>query len=289
MLPGKGYTVTRSYAEAPARFRTPLARAGGIAAAALGPMLLVAAVIAIQRLEKGPFAVPHAVDAAISFTAMLTIYVLHNRYFEHRAPVELRRPAVPQLLWGAMLGIALIALVMVLLALLGLYRFQGLSPTHDDLWTAAIAVLAGATFEELLFRGYFFRWMARWGAWTAIGATSLFFGGAHLFNQHATVFSAIAIAIEAGVLLGAAYWASGNLWFPIGIHMGWNYAEGKLFGVAVSGLQEHGLFAGTLSGPVWLTGGSFGIEASVVAVVVCGAAGGLMAWQCRRIGAVPVR
>jgi hypothetical protein len=150
-------------------------------------------------------------------------------------------------------------------------------------------VLTGAAFEEIIFRGYVFRWIARWNVWGALAATSFFFGFAHLANPHASVFSCVAIAAEAGLLLGAAYWLSGNLWFPIGIHAGWNFAEGPLFNVPVSGTAAHGLIRGTIRGPDLLTGGAFGIEASVVALVACTAAGIVMLLFCVRTKARPVR
>src|SRR5262249_14558687 len=89
-------------------------------------------------------------------------------------------------------------------------------------------------------------------------------------NPGATVFSSIAIALEAGVLLAAAYVVTGRLWLPIGLHAAWNFTEGSVFGMSVSGgRQAASLFGGTLSGPAILTGGAVGPEASIVAVVVC--------------------
>lgn len=80
--------------------------------------------------------------------------------------------------------------------------------------------------------------------------------------------------LEAGVLLGAAYALTGRLWLPIGLHIAWNFTEGSIFGMSVSGnttagFGDAGLLRGTLSGPRILTGGAFGPEASVVAVLVC--------------------
>jgi hypothetical protein len=75
------------------------------------------------------------------------------------------------------------------------------------------------------------------------------------------------------VLLAAAYAFTRRLWLPIGIHFAWNFTQGGVFGVAVSGNDIPGLLQGRLSGPVWLSGGAFGAEASVVAVVLCLAAG----------------
>ncbi len=72
-------------------------------------------------------------------------------------------------------------------------------------------------------------------------------------------------------MLGAAYVACQNLWVPIGLHLAWNWAQAGIFGVTVSGsdLSSLGLFESTMSGPAVLTGGGFGPEASVFAILVC--------------------
>ena len=73
-----------------------------------------------------------------------------------------------------------------------------------------------------------------------------------------TWFSAIAIMLEAGVLLGSAYFLTRRLWLPIGLHIGWNFTQGGVFGIAVSGHPSSGLLQAVLSGPTWLSGGAFG-------------------------------
>jgi hypothetical protein len=76
--------------------------------------------------------------------------------------------------------------------------------------------------------------------------------------------------LEAGVLLGAAYVVTGRLWLPIGLHIGWNFTKGSVYGMQISGnTADTGLLHGSLTGPRLLTGGAFGPEASIVAVVLC--------------------
>ena len=91
-----------------------------------------------------------------------------------------------------------------------------------------------------------------------------------LNNSHASVWSAIAIALEAGISIGAAYMATRSLWFAMGLHTAWNFLQGTIFGVAVSGrgAPTESLFQPRIQGNPWLTGGAFGIEASVIAVVL---------------------
>jgi membrane protease YdiL (CAAX protease family) len=111
------------------------------------------------------------------------------------------------------------------------------------------------------------------GTWLALLISALIFGLMHIANPNATLWSALAIAIEAGIMLAAAYTLTRRLWLPIGIHFAWNFVQGGIFGVAVSGNGVRGLLQSTLSGPALLSGGEFGAEASIFAVIVCLAAG----------------
>src|SRR5260221_6185608 len=131
-----------------------------------------------------------------------------------------------------------------------------------------------AVMEELLFRGILFRWIEEFGgSWAALIVTSALFGLADSQNPGAPLFSSFAIAVEAGLLLGGAYMLTRSLWMPIGLHAAWNFTQGPILGVPVSGNHVHGLFQAKLSGPVILSGGAFGLEASIIALAVCAAAG----------------
>ena len=93
--------------------------------------------------------------------------------------------------------------------------------------------------EELLFRGILFRWIEEFGgSWAALMVTSVLFGLAHVINPNATWFSSFAIAVEAGVLLGGAYMLTRSLWMPMGLHAAWNFTQGDIFDVPVSGIDE---------------------------------------------------
>jgi len=205
---------------------------------------------------------------------LVPLYVAGARWIERRSATEMRLASFPiGLGGGTLVGAALFASVMGILWLAGAYHWSGWG-APPPLATMFLSVLAGATTEEIVFRGFLFRLVAAAGGnWTALAVTSALFGLAHINNRGATVTSSAAIALEAGILLGAAYAAAGSLWLPIGIHAGWNFAEGPLFGTAVSGhVQQASLLAGQLQGSVLLTGGAFGPEASIAAVGVCLAA-----------------
>src|SRR5690348_14967815 len=173
---------------------------------------------------------------------------------EKREVTELARPgAVAGLRRGTLLGVGLFAAVILNIAFLGGYHVHGWGSIGG-----AIALLgfmaAAAVTEELIFRGILFRIVeGRFGTWFALGLTAVLFGLSHLFNPHASLWGAIAIAIEAGAMLAAAYAATRSLWLPIGLHFGWNYAEGAIFGTDVSGSNTpEGLLHSTTSGPALL-------------------------------------
>jgi hypothetical protein len=134
-------------------------------------------------------------------------------------------------------------------------------------------ILAGVL-EEILIRGILFRILEQWlGSWIALAISAAIFGGLHFFNKGATPLDAAAISIEAGILLAAAYMLTRRLWLCIGTHIAWNFTQGGIFSVAVSGGENKGLLSSRMVGPDWLTGGAFGAEASVVALGLCFAAG----------------
>jgi uncharacterized protein len=90
--------------------------------------------------------------------------------------------------------------------------------------------------------------------------------------------------VEAGLLLGAAYMLTRSLWFAVGIHWAWNWVQGPLLGVDVSGMKMDGALDGALVGPAAWTGGAFGAEGGYTAVIVCTAAGVALAWAAVRRG-----
>jgi CAAX protease family protein len=173
------------------------------------------------------------------------------------------------LTFGLVIGFALIAASVGVATLLGVYRITGPGDTSRLVTELFQTALLPGVREELLFRGILFRWIEAFGgSWAALAVTSFLFGLIHIFNPDATWFSSFCIAVEAGVLLGGAYMLTRSLWLPIGLHAAWNFTEGEVFDVPVSGFDEHGLVQGHFSGPVILSGGPFGLEASLITLVL---------------------
>jgi membrane protease YdiL (CAAX protease family) len=118
--------------------------------------------------------------------------------------------------------------------------------------------------EELLSRGYHLQTIASGTNifWGMIISSSVF-GLAHLGNPNATWVSAAGIFF-AGIFLAYAYLRTGQLWLSIGLHIGWNFFEGVIFGFPVSGLDIYHLTHNQIQGPEIWTGGAFGPEAGLI-------------------------
>ncbi|MCP2164403.1 CPBP family intramembrane glutamic endopeptidase [Goodfellowiella coeruleoviolacea] len=187
--------------------------------------------------------------------------------------------------WGTVLGVALFGAVIANITFLGYYQVHGLGTVPGAVGLFGFMAAAAVT-EELLFRGVLFRIIEqRTGTWIALVLTGVLFGLSHLFNPDATVWGAIAIAIEAGGMLAAAYAATRSLWVPIGLHFGWNFAAGGVFSTVVSGNgTPQGLLNATMSGPAPITGGAFGPEGSLYAVLFCVLATIVFLWVAHRRG-----
>lgn len=190
-----------------------------------------------------------------------------------------------EFLFGITVGVVAIGLSFGLVALFGGYRITGIQISDGILFGLASGVGAGFV-EEVLFRGLLLRILDAWfGSWAALVISSALFGLAHIGNPGATWWGALAIAVEAGLLLGGAYLLTRRLWLPIGIHVTWNFLSGGIFSSQISGGGEtRGLFTSEFTGPDWLTGGTLGIEGSVITVIICSTAGLAMLYLAHRQG-----
>jgi uncharacterized protein len=182
-------------------------------------------------------------------------------------------------------GLLVFSGAVLLAALFGVYRITG----EGDLTGLIPALIGPAIFaaisEEMMFRGILFRWLEEWGgSWVALFVTSALFGCAHLLNPHASPVAAAGIALEAGVMLGAAYMLTRSLWMPMGLHAAWNFSQGEIYDIPVSGTPVHGLLNAQLSGPPLLSGNGFGLEASVTAIGVATVFGLWLLWLAIRNG-----
>jgi uncharacterized protein len=223
--------------------------------------------------------------ALVIVVAVLLVYYGFARWFEKRPVPELdARSALPNLIIGIALGAIVFALTIGVLSLLGVYRAVDVD-SWNVLWPNVMAAAVAAVFEEVLFRGIIFQITEEsLGSWLALVISALLFGAAHLLDKNANLQAGVAIALEAGVFLAAAYMVTRRLWFVFGVHFGWNFTEGGIFGAAVSGTTAPGLLKADVTGPVYLSGGMFGVEASVVAITICFLVAMAFLWRAKQKG-----
>ncbi|MFJ9421458.1 lysostaphin resistance A-like protein [Streptomyces sp. NPDC101249] len=254
--------------EAPAREYPRWVRLGA-------PVVIIAVVLAVAagiRVVAGSNPVLSLLAGALIALGGAGVYAAVVRRLDGRPVTELAPGgAVRSLRTGTVVGLGLFTATLAVIVLFGGYRTEGGVSVGGML--TLLGIMAGvAVTEELLFRGVVFGALEELtGTRGALTISALLFGGLHLLNPGATVWGALAIAVEGGLMLGAVYAATRSLWLPIGIHFGWNFAESGLFGTTVSGNDDAptGLVHGILSGPDALTGGTFGPESSFVAILIC--------------------
>lgn len=197
-------------------------------------------------------------------------YQFYVRHIEKRQLAELAMPGVARELGrGLLLGAGLVVLTFAVLAALGVYQFSGVNALSVLLLLPLAELVLVGMAEEMMFRGVLFGVTARaLGSKAAIVISSLVFALAHLPNAG---FSLLAITglVAYGVLQAALYMQTRRLWVCIGTHVGWNYCVGQVFSSTVSGhAATDGLLRGELAGNAMLTGGAFGVEASLVTVLL---------------------
>jgi membrane protease YdiL (CAAX protease family) len=143
--------------------------------------------------------------------------------------------------------------------------------------------LVVAYWEELFMRGYLLQNMAEGlGLRTAVLVSMAIYGLLHMPNPNASLLSGTLIALI-GFLRAYGWLSTRQLWLSMGMHAGWNFFQGPVFGFGVSGEKGASWIRHELSGPTWLTGGEFGPEAGLLCLPFLGA--GLLAmwlWARRR-------
>jgi membrane protease YdiL (CAAX protease family) len=200
------------------------------------------------------------------------LVVVWRRYLDRRSvwSLGLGRPEdgfASSLVGGFLLGFAPIVFVIGILLVVGVLKWDGVSASLQTALLVPTFVVM-AFFEEIVCRGYLLQNLIdirRPVFGIAFSATVFWL--LHALNPAAWSSPLIGLNLfGAGISLALAYRATGNIWFPTAMHFGWNFAEGVVFQVPVSGIRTDGLIDVHVveSAQVWLTGGRFGIEGSAL-------------------------
>jgi membrane protease YdiL (CAAX protease family) len=252
---------------------------------ALIQMLIeVAGVALLLLLLTTLFAhLPKTLYDSIFFIVLLAVlvagwFLLMGRFLERRSPAQIglpRQHMLRDLLLGFLLGVAMMATIIGIMALSGWYRITSIAPIGaiaGPLLATFLYFGATAVWEETVFRGIVFRLLERaLGSWIAVILSALLFGLLHLMSPHATLIGALAIAATGGVVSAGLYMLTRNLWSVFGLHWAWNFFEGPIFGTSVSGGGTSALLHSVTHGPIIWTGGVFGPEAGLVSIFIGGA------------------
>lgn len=241
---------------------------GGILLLIIGSTILSLGVYTASESDSYLINIPIFLITAV---VLLLLYNLLIRYLEDNDACKIApRKNISSIGNGLFIGFSYFIIVTVTMSLCGYYHIKSIQFDWEKQLFSFTLFFLVAVSEEIFFRGILFRMInRRWNIWAALVISALFFGGLHILNDNATLWSSIAITIEAGSLLGAAYAYSKNIWLPIGIHWIWNYTQGNILGFPVSGEDNvTSIITPEISGPQWLTGGSFGAEASVISAVI---------------------
>ena len=221
----------------------------------------------------------------MAITATLAVF-LARKYLDKKSFVSLGLKFDKFAVLDIVAGIVNSALVMATMFFMflwaGLLEFHGFSWWTDDVGgdvvftTAALPIVLGVAYkltivswwEELVLRGYFLQNLIEGLNLTwAVVISSLAFGLIHILNPDGTVMGGILIAFITPQLI-YAYLKTGQLWLPVGLHLGWNFFQASVFGFPSSGNVSPSLISQSPVGPEWLSGGKFGAEGSILIIPV---------------------
>jgi len=242
-------------------------------------IICCAGIVSVTQLGMSKFLTPTSlakdermlligiIVAILSFST----YILLFRFYEKRSITELSIKGLGKnLSIGILLGVLLQSLTILVIYLNGGFTVLSVNSILFILPSLTMA-FTSAIFEEILFRGIIFRITEeKLGSYWALLISALIFGAMHLANPHSSIGAALGLAIQAGLLLAAAYIFTRNLWFPIAIHFAWNFTQSGIFGVSTSGSNMgKSLLTTKIEGATWFTGGQFGPEGSIQATLFC--------------------
>jgi uncharacterized protein len=204
----------------------------------------------------------------LSVAVLLLSYWTVYRIYEKREITELSLKYLPKEFAGGLLaGFFLLSLVILILYLLGYYNASGISNFSFFLAPLSILVIA-ALLEEIVFRLIIYRILEEWmGTYRALILSSILFTIPHLFNNDVNVLTVLFLFLF-GFAHGIMFNYTKRMWLPFAFHLGWNLSQ-PFYGSNLSGIKDfEPVIKGQFNGPRLLTGSGFGIEDSLLSILV---------------------
>jgi membrane protease YdiL (CAAX protease family) len=240
----------------------------------LSAVFVLSLALIVADLLALPYEISLLINQLVIFISVTSTVLLARRFLDRRSFVSLglgRRHLLLDLLAGFVIAGVVMGVIFVIMQRAGWLEIEAFAwqqvsgpqaAAQLGLWLL-IFILTGWQ-EELLTRGYWLQNLAEGLSmpW-ALFISSVLFGLAHLANPNASWVAVLGL-VAAGYFLAYGYLRTRQLWLPIGLHIGWNFFEGNVFGFPVSGLDSFRLIQVTVSGPEQWTGGLFGPEAGLI-------------------------
>jgi hypothetical protein len=211
------------------------------------------------------------IKGIVASVAVIITYKFFYKKIENREVFEISsKGIVKNLMLGTLIGVILQSLTVLVIYLNNGFQVVSINPVSFIIIPLTVAFTV-AIFEEILIRGIIFRIAEeKFGSYVSLALSAIIFGALHLMNPDSSFISAFCVAVEGGLLLGAAYIYSRNLWLPIAIHFAWNFMQSGIFGAVTSGNEKtNSLLTTHFTGPEIITGGSFGPEGTIQAIIFC--------------------
>jgi membrane protease YdiL (CAAX protease family) len=214
------------------------------------------------------------IDIALVLAAWITLRWIDRRPFALLG-MSFSADGVKELLTGLVFGFLFLTVIFLILRAAGLVDVTagGMnSQTLETMLRYLVVFTVAGLLEEVVNRGYLLQaFIEGTRAWIAILGFSLIFSLGHIFNEDFSWVSGLCLFLH-GILFGLIYFKTRSLWIPIGMHIAWNWTQGPLWGMKVSGTAiAHTFMVSVPKGPQLVSGGDFGAEGSLITVIVSAA------------------
>lgn len=237
---------------------------------------LVAGVSLIEISKSESFSIgQHVVIGLFELVSLSLIIILFRKKVDRQSVISLgfsiaRR--YTDLLAGLAVAVSTIGIGTLILHTLGYISISSFNFDAKTVLLSFILFICVAINEEVLMRGYILNnLMTGMNKYLALLLSSSIFGLLHIFNPGVTMLAMVNLILT-GILLGSSYIFTKNLWFPISLHLFWNFFQGPVLGYSVSGMKVNPIFTLNSKGNEPFTGGVFGFEGSIVCTILLVAA-----------------